>query len=275
MATGRAVGSRDDATGPPLLMRRIPLRLGISLLLLAFLMAWPGGGAAQTGCLTGDVLVDINSTSPSNDYSPDPVNVQSGGTVCWTNKDAITHTATANNGAFDSGRLGPNGTYRATFSTDATILYHCTEFGHGSMGGTVRVGGGSPGGGGGGGAPGGGSPGGGGQTGPGTDAAPRLTTVRVVPARVCTRRSRTCPRPGARLRFSLSEAARVRGTLEPLGPRSARVVRRFSFRGVRGVNRVRLPVRGLRRGRYRVTLRAVDAAGNRSTLVRARFRIVR
>jgi plastocyanin len=258
-------------------MRSVLLRLGVLLLVPGFLLAWPGGAATQAGpCQTGDVLVDINGINPSNDYSPDPVNVPVGGTVCWTNKDGDTHTATANNGAFDSGPLGPTGTYRNTFSTDATILYHCTQFGHGSMGGTVRVGAGSPpGGGGGGGAPGGGSPGGGGQTGPGTDMAPRLSTVRVIPARVCTRRSRTCPRPGARLRFSLNEAARVRGALERLGPRSARVVRRFSFRGVRGINRVRLPVRGLRRGRYRVTLRAVDSAGNRSTLVRARFRIVR
>jgi plastocyanin len=256
-------------------MRRGALVLGLFAVALAFALAWPGGGAAQKGpCQTGDVMVDIRSTSPSNDYVPDPVNVPVGGTVCWTNTEMFnTHTATANNGSFDSGSLNTNESYRATFNADATIAYHCNTIGHGGMGGTVRVGTGGAGGGGGG-QPGGGT-GGGGSTGPGADAPPRLSTVRIFPARVCTKRSSSCPRPGARLRFSLNEAARVRGTLETVGPRSARVVRRFSFRGRRGVNRVRLPVRRLRRGRYRASLRAVDAGGNRSRLVRARFRIVR
>jgi plastocyanin len=247
-------------------MRRGILVL-VSTAVVVLAIGWPAP-AAPGPCDPADKPVNIVSSSDSG-FSPMTVEVPAGGTVCWTNQDVQAHTATADNGGNpNSGTLNPGGTYRESFPADATIPYHCAI--HANMKGTVKVGAGSPPGGGGG-----GTPGGGGHTGPGVDARPRLSNVRVIPARVCTSRSRTCPRPGARLRFSLSEAARVRGTLERLRSNVSRVARRFSFRGVRGVNRVRLPVRGLRRGRYRVTVRAVDPAGNRSTLVRTTFRIVR
>jgi plastocyanin len=247
-------------------MRRGVLAL-IPMAVVLLAIAWPAP-AAPGPCDPADKAVNIVSSGDSG-FSPTTVEVPVGGTVCWTNQHSEPHTATADNGGNpNSGTLTPGASYRESFSADATIPYHCGI--HPNMKGTVKVGAGSPPAGGGGGAP-----GGGGQTGPGVDASPRLAGVRVIPARVCTSRSRTCPRPGARVRFSLSEAARVRGTLERLGPRKARIARRFSVRGVRGVNRVRLPVRRLRRGRYRVTLRAVDSAGNRSTAVRATFRIVR
>jgi hypothetical protein len=79
-------------------------------------------------------------------------------------------------------------------------------------------------------------------------------------------RMRMLARQGGALRFALDEPATVR--LSVL--RGARVVRRASVRGRRGVNALRLPA--LRRGRYRVALLAVDAAGNAA---RARTVVVR
>jgi plastocyanin len=249
-------------------MRRGVLVPALSLLVIGLGMALPGSAAAQ--CDPSDTRVDIISQSSSNDYSPDLVNVAVGGTVCWTNTDttpfSTSHTATSDSpGVFDSGTIPGGGTFRHTFTADATIPYHCSL--HPSMEGTVRVGAGGP-------APGGGGGGGGGQTGPGANAPPRFSSVRVSPSRACARRSRTCPRPGARVRFSLDERARVNGTLERLVTRSSRIARRFSYSARAGVNRVRLPIRGLRRGRYRLRLRATDSGGARSVVART-FRIVR
>jgi plastocyanin len=242
-------------------MRRSALATVPFLLATALFMAAPGSAAAQ--CQASDAKVNIISTDPANDYSPALVTVPVGGTVCWTNTDPVLpHTATADAGGEpNSPSLGTGETYRATFTADATIPYHCAI--HPGMQATVQVGAGGP------------PPGGGGtgQTQPG--AAPRLSGVRVVPSRACTRRSRACPRPGARVRFSLSETARVKGAIDRLGSSATPIVRRFSFSGRAGVNRVRLPLRRLRPGRYRLTLRAVDGDGNRSGLARARFRLTR
>ena len=232
------------------------------VLALGLGMALPSGAAAQ--CEASDAKVSILGTDPSNDYAPDLVTVPVGGTVCWTNTDGVSHTATADAGGNpNSPSLSPGQTYRATFNADATIPYHCEL--HPGMKAAVRVGAGGP-------PPGGGAPP---PTGPAPDAAPRLSGVRVVPSRACTRPSLTCRRPGARVRFSLSESARVSGALDRRGPSAVRVVRRFSLSARAGLNRIRLPLRRLRPGRYRLTLRAVDRVGNRSTVARARFALRR
>jgi plastocyanin len=238
-------------------MRRSVLAPALLLLAIGLGMAAPGGAAAQ--CQPSDAKVNIISTDPSNDYSPELVSVPVGGSVCWTNTDVLPHTATADSGGNpNSPNLSTGETYRATFGADATIRYHCEI--HPGMTATIQVGAGGP------------APGGGGQ---GTDLPPRLSGVRVIPSRACTRRSRTCRRPGARVRFSLDEAARVNGTLDRRGGGTSRIVRRFSASGRAGVNRVRLPLRRLRPGRYRVALRAVDTAGNRSAVARAAFTLRR
>jgi plastocyanin len=75
-------------------------------------------------------------------YSPATITVDVGDTVTWTNSDAQAHTATANDGSFDTDAIS-NGTSRTiTFSTSGTFAYHC-EF-HADMAGTVVVGDGLP-----------------------------------------------------------------------------------------------------------------------------------
>jgi plastocyanin len=70
-------------------------------------------------------------------FSPQNLTVSRGTTVEWTNRDAVTHTVTADNGSFDSGNLGPNGRYSRTFSTAGTFPYHCTP--HPTMTGRIVV----------------------------------------------------------------------------------------------------------------------------------------
>lgn len=93
---------------------------------------------------------------------------------------------------------------------------------------------------------------------------PRLSRVGV-----SRRRFRRGAR-GVRLRFRLSERARVR-------VRAGR--RTFTVRGRKGRNRVRLALRRrlryLRPGRHRLRLRATDRAGNRSRPAGVRIRVLR
>jgi plastocyanin len=60
-----------------------------------------------------------------------------GTTVTWTNNDSVTHTVTADAGAFDSGALSPGHTYSFTFRTSGTYSYHCSI--HRSMTATIIV----------------------------------------------------------------------------------------------------------------------------------------
>ena len=128
----------------------------------------------------------------------------------------------------------------------------------------------------------------GGQPG-GTAAAadhqpPLVSGFRATPSVFAIGRARTAvaaklPR-GTRFRYTLSEAARVRVTIQRrLAGRRARYRRIGTLRrtGAKGSNRIRfsgrIGRRALRPGRYRAVLSATDAAGNRSTLRRTRFRV--
>jgi plastocyanin len=70
-------------------------------------------------------------------YAPDPVRVRAGSSVTWTNNDAAPHTASADDGGWDSGSLteGKSGTVR--FDTPGTYSYHCAL--HPTMKGKVVV----------------------------------------------------------------------------------------------------------------------------------------
>jgi plastocyanin len=58
--------------------------------------------------------VDILGPGDSPHYNPIPVTVRVGQTVTWVNHDQANHTATADNGAFDSGGLSAGQKYTWT-----------------------------------------------------------------------------------------------------------------------------------------------------------------
>ncbi|MBS1525118.1 MAG: cupredoxin domain-containing protein [Bacteroidetes bacterium] len=59
-------------------------------------------------------------------FSPASVTVLTGGSVTWTNKDAVDHTATDLSGNFDSGHINPSQTFKFTFTKAGTYTYHCS-----------------------------------------------------------------------------------------------------------------------------------------------------
>ena len=70
-------------------------------------------------------------------YGPDPVVVQAGGKVIWQNEDTAPHTATADDGSFDTGTIDKGKLGSATFKEAGTFTYHCEI--HPTMHGTVEV----------------------------------------------------------------------------------------------------------------------------------------
>ncbi len=58
-------------------------------------------------------------------FNPVTLTVQIGTTVRWTNLDNDNHTVSSNSGLFDSGVLGPNGTFQFTFTAPGTYGYEC------------------------------------------------------------------------------------------------------------------------------------------------------
>ena len=102
---------------------------------------------------------------------------------------------------------------------------------------------------------------------------PAISSLRVSPKRFCSRRTRACPRPGARIRFTLSEGARVAGYIDPVGKPTGRLGDEVEFSGKRGANSFALSGRSLKRGGYRLTLTAEDPEGNESDAATTTFRL--
>jgi len=70
-------------------------------------------------------------------YQPDPVVVQAGGKVIWQNQDTAPHTATADDGSFDTGTIEKGKIGSETFKDAGTFTYFCEI--HPTMHGTVEV----------------------------------------------------------------------------------------------------------------------------------------
>ncbi|MFL5897956.1 MAG: cupredoxin domain-containing protein [Solirubrobacterales bacterium] len=70
-------------------------------------------------------------------YEPDPVVVRAGGKVTWQNEDTAPHTATADDGSFDTGIVEKGKLGSATFKEPGTFTYFCEV--HPTMHGTVEV----------------------------------------------------------------------------------------------------------------------------------------
>ena len=92
----------------------------------------PGGGkvkahkAASASVTMGDYF-----------FSSASVTVSVGDTVTWHNSGQQPHTATANDGSFDTGTVNSGGSASHTFNSPGTFSYICTI--HPNMKGTVRV----------------------------------------------------------------------------------------------------------------------------------------
>jgi plastocyanin len=95
---------------------------------------------SSTPALNNTATVDIRGHA----FNPAQLNVAPGTTVRFVNNDTGPHTATADNGLFDTGVLQPGSSFEVFLDGSGTAPYHCEL--HQDMKGTVVVGGASGGG---------------------------------------------------------------------------------------------------------------------------------
>ncbi|MDQ3935303.1 MAG: plastocyanin/azurin family copper-binding protein [Actinomycetota bacterium] len=196
-----------------------------------------------------------------NTFTPKTVSINVGESVTWNNQAGGFHNVVFDDGSFEQPADPAPSAWTATrtFDTPGEFLYYCEQHGNKGgvgMAGKVIVGGGAP------------------QPGPGGDTtAPTLKSLRVDPATFCNKKSKTCRKRGARIRFSLSEPAKVEFTV--LIRKDGNVVKTFSFNGKAGKNSLSFSGKGLPRTRYELHASAIDDAGNRSSPGKANFTIAK
>ncbi|HEY5815158.1 MAG TPA: cupredoxin family copper-binding protein [Solirubrobacterales bacterium] len=93
----------------------------------------PAGETAPSGDAQLSEKVEIVDFA----YDPDPVTVEEGGKVIWINRDSAPHTATADDGSFDTGTLEEGKLKSESFKTPGEYAYICSI--HPEMQGTVVV----------------------------------------------------------------------------------------------------------------------------------------
>ncbi len=131
--------------------RRVSGRQIIGLTLLAFVVAAVGFSVAVWGCGNNSYSnpTGYNPPPPSKNnqpntvvisgyaFSPASITVAKGTTITWQNNDPVVHTATADNGSWDTGAIAAGASKTATFASTGTFTYHCTQ--HPMMTATVVV----------------------------------------------------------------------------------------------------------------------------------------
>ena len=108
-----------------------------------------GGAATDPTTEPAEPTAPAESTTPApnstttvemrnNAFNPPQLNVAPGTTVTFVNNDSVAHTATANNGLFDSGELAPGASFPVVLDGAGTVTYHCEL--HPEMQGSIVVG---------------------------------------------------------------------------------------------------------------------------------------
>ena len=130
---------------------RSPLVVLLALAAVAAVAAVAGGGAAGCGGDDDDpatpaaAMAQGGGGGASTDlvaiadfaFDPETVTVDAGTKLTWTNDDEAPHTATADDGSFDTGTLKLDDTGAVALDQPGTYTYYCRF--HPFMKGTVEV----------------------------------------------------------------------------------------------------------------------------------------
>jgi len=115
-------------------MRRVA-----SVLIVGGALLLGGAGVAQAA----STMVEAQDF----DFSPKTISIDPGGSINFTNTGHATHTATADNGSFDSGDIKPGASETITIKAPGTYPFYCKYHGGPGgvgMSGTITVGKGGP-----------------------------------------------------------------------------------------------------------------------------------
>ena len=108
-------------------------------LTLATLTLWSIAGSPYQKAAPLYALIETIQTRAADDDLPEGTTVEIeslafktreiriavGDTLTWVNRDAVPHTATADDGSFDTGIIGPGETAQLTFEEAGTFTYYC------------------------------------------------------------------------------------------------------------------------------------------------------
>jgi plastocyanin len=98
-------------------------------------VAW---GLLAAGCTEGEPEGRTHRISiRAFQYTPDPDTVAAGDTIVWINEDAVPHTATAADQAWDTGNIGSNQSEQVVLSKPGEHSYVCAY--HPNMSGMLVV----------------------------------------------------------------------------------------------------------------------------------------
>ena len=131
-------------------MRRRRCRLAVTVLAAAAALASGTLGASPAWAAQASASM-VNAAPGSCGYyssncygfSPQNFSIHQGDTITWTNSTTVTHTATADDGAFDTGQVSGGGhASTAPITAVGSHTYHCQI--HSYMTGTVTVMGSTP-----------------------------------------------------------------------------------------------------------------------------------
>src|SRR5437667_10751742 len=107
--------------------------VAVTCLALVLSIWTPFAFAAASVQMVEGSASNINSWA----FMPAEVTIAAGDFVTWKNSGTLAHSATADDGAFDSGLLQPGDSLNVTLSNPGTYAYHCTP--HPWMKGTITV----------------------------------------------------------------------------------------------------------------------------------------
>ncbi len=108
----------------------------IRLAIAVALLAWCGGAATALAAPRAARTVDVTIVNFA--FSPDPITIDPGDTIRWTNLDSAPHSAVSVQPAFVTVTLAQGQTTTTTFERAGTFAYVCGIHGS-SMRGTVVV----------------------------------------------------------------------------------------------------------------------------------------
>src|ERR671914_2494495 len=108
-----------------------------------------GGAATDPTTVPAETTAPAESATPAPNsattvdirdhaFNPAQLNIAPGTTVTFVNNDAEPHTATADNGVFDTGVLQPGSSFEVLLDGSGTVTYHCEL--HPDMQGSIVVG---------------------------------------------------------------------------------------------------------------------------------------
>ena len=220
-------------------------RAGVACALASFL------ALASAPALAGDPSPTVVATT-DNEFFPRTLTAPPGTTVNWENRGGI-HNVKFEDGNFEQ-PADPGATpWRVwrKFDAPGEYRYYCEMHG---------------------------GPGGKGMSGTIVIEAgvePRISGLRVSPRRICKKKTRKCRKVRAKIRYTLSEDARVTGAIDPVGNPAGRKSRDIEVAGKQGANSLSVSGKRWQPGLYKVTLSAEDEDGNESDAAGAFFRVKR